>query len=65
MTTSEYSFVSVPLRRSRAGWEFAFDYQSVITERAADGWVFVQLILLEHHAEPRGDLVFVRKGQEQ
>lgn len=65
VSAPEYSFVSVPLRRDRAGWEFAFDYQTVITERAADGWGFVQLILLEHHTEPRADLVFVRKGQEQ
>lgn len=65
MTTPEYSFASVPLRRSREGWEFAFDYRSIITERAAEGWSFVQLILLEHHTEPRGDLVFVRKGLVQ
>lgn len=65
MTNPEYSFVSVPLRRGRAGWEFAFDYRSVISERAADGWSFVQMILLEQHTEPRGELIFVREGQEQ
>ena len=64
MATAEYSFVSVPLRRSRAGWEFAFDYRGVITERAAEGWSFVQLIMLDQLTEPRGDLVFVREGQE-
>lgn len=65
MPNAEYAFVSVPLRHRRGGWEFAVDYQKIIGERAADGWEFVQLVPLETHADPRCDLVFVRKGQEQ
>ncbi|WP_243229859.1 DUF4177 domain-containing protein [Microbacterium sp. CIAB417] len=65
MPTAEYAFVSVPLVRRRDGWDFAFDYRSVIGERAAEGWEFVQLIPLAEHTEPRCDLVFVRKDHPQ
>ena len=57
----EYSFVSIAVSRSRAGSALAQDYQSIIRDRAAAGWEFVQAISFDTHAEPHLDLVFTRK----
>jgi len=58
----QFDFVSIPLHRRREGLAFATDYRDVIRERAAEGWTFVQAIPLEHHTDPRLDLVFTRNG---
>ncbi|MFA5608279.1 MAG: DUF4177 domain-containing protein [Leucobacter sp.] len=60
-TVHEYAFVSISVKRHREGAVPETDYRDVIHERAADGWVFVQAILLESHVPPRLDLVFTRK----
>lgn len=61
----EYSFISVVVKRRREGYFLADDYREIIRERAADGWEFVQSISFEQHTEPRIDLVFTRKGENQ
>ena len=59
---TEYDFVSIPLHRRREGLMSATDHRDIIRERAAEGWTFVQAIPLEHHVDPRLDLVFIRNG---
>lgn len=61
----QYSFISVAVNRRREGLSFTDDYREIIHRRAAEGWEFVQAIPLEGHVEPRIDLVFVRKGEDQ
>lgn len=57
----EYSFVRIPLLRSRAGTTPESDYRDLIRDRAVSGWEFVQAIPFESAAQPRLDLVFTRK----
>ena len=57
----EYDFVRVELTRHREGLELAEDYRELIRGRAAEGWEFVQAIVLEQHVRPHLDLVFRRK----
>lgn len=59
----EYTFVSIPVQRRRDGAVLEIDYRDAIREHAVAGWEFVQAITLETHAQPRIDLVFVRKGK--
>jgi len=57
----EYSFISIPLRRTRAGTEPASDYQDVIREQAISGWTFVQAISFDAATKPHLDLIFTRE----
>lgn len=57
----EYSFVSIRIRRARAGVTLETDYQQVIREQAAAGWQFVQAIEFDRHPHPHFDLVFSRE----
>lgn len=59
----EYSFVRIPLLRSRAGTTPASDYRDIIRERVGGGWEFVQAIPFESAADPHLELVFTREGQ--
>lgn len=61
----EYSFISVAVKRRREGLFLATDYREIVHERAAAGWEFVQAIPFEDHVEPRIDLVFTRKDEDQ
>ncbi|HUH53911.1 MAG TPA: DUF4177 domain-containing protein [Microbacteriaceae bacterium] len=58
----KYEFESIPVTRRREGFAFASDYRDVIKSRASEGWVFVQAINLETHADPRLELVFTKEG---
>lgn len=60
----EYSFISIAVTRTREGAALAKDYRVVIQDQARAGWSFVQAIPFESHAEPRLDLVFVRKANQ-
>lgn len=57
----EYSFVSVPVKRKRAGKFLEEDYRDIIRKHAKRGWQFVQAITFDDHIDPRVDLVFSRK----
>lgn len=57
----QYEFVSIPLRRDRAGLHSTQDYREVVREHALRGWRFVQLVSFEAHAEPRLEMIFTRK----
>ncbi len=61
----EYSFISIAVKHRRAGLQLADDYRDIIRERAASGWEFVQSLSFETHIEPRIDLVFKRKAEDQ
>lgn len=58
----KYEFESIPVTRRREGSGLASDYRDVIRSRASEGWVFVQAINLETHADPRIELVFTKEG---
>lgn len=60
----EYSFVSIPVVRRRAGTALKTDYRDVIRDKAASGWEFVQAIPFAEEARPRLDLVFIRKAEQ-
>ena len=61
----EYDVVRVELTRHREGLELAEDYRELIRGRAAEGWEFVQAIVLEQHVRPHVDLVFRRKAPKR
>lgn len=57
----EHTFVTIPVKRTRAGLVADRDYREIVREQAALGWKFEQAISFEQHATPRLDLVFSRK----